>query len=50
VTRRDGEEFLRLAPQVPVRTAVTAYPLARAGDALEDLRHGRLSGAAVVVP
>jgi propanol-preferring alcohol dehydrogenase len=50
LTRRDGEEFLRLAPQVPVRTAVTVYPLARAGDALEDLRHGRLSGAAVVVP
>jgi propanol-preferring alcohol dehydrogenase len=50
LTRRDGEEFLRLAPRVPLRTAVTAYPLARAGDALEDLRHGRLSGAAVVVP
>jgi len=50
LTRRDGEEFLRLAPRVPVRTTVTVYPLARAGDALEDLRHGRLSRAAVVVP
>ena len=50
LTRRDGEEFLRLAPRVPIRTAVTAYPLARAGDALDDLRHGRLTGAAVVVP
>jgi propanol-preferring alcohol dehydrogenase len=50
LTRRDGEEFLRLAPQVPVRTAVTAYPLERAGDALEDLREGRLEGAAVVEP
>jgi propanol-preferring alcohol dehydrogenase len=50
LTRRDGEEFLRLAPRVPVRTAVTVYPLARAGDALDDLRHGRLTGAAVVVP
>jgi propanol-preferring alcohol dehydrogenase len=50
LTRRDGEEFLALAPQVPVRTTVTAYPLARAGEALEDLRAGRFHGAAVVVP
>jgi propanol-preferring alcohol dehydrogenase len=50
LTRRDGEDFLRLAPEVPVRTAVTAYPLERAGDALEDLREGRLQGAAVVTP
>jgi len=48
LTRRDGEEFLRLAPAVPVRTTVTAYPLERAQDALDDLRHGRLEGAAVV--
>jgi alcohol dehydrogenase, propanol-preferring len=48
LTRRDGEEFLALAPQVPVRTTVTAYPLAAANDALEDLRAGRLEGAAVV--
>ena len=50
LTRRDGEEFLALAPQVPVRTTVTEYPLARAGEALEDLRAGRFHGAAVVVP
>jgi alcohol dehydrogenase, propanol-preferring len=50
LTRRDGEELLRLAPQVPIRTTVTRYPLERAGEALDDLRHGRLSGAAVVVP
>jgi propanol-preferring alcohol dehydrogenase len=50
LTRRDGEEFLRLAPRVPVHTAVTRYPLERAGDALEDLRRGRLRGAAVVTP
>jgi propanol-preferring alcohol dehydrogenase len=50
LTRHDGEELLRLAPQVPIRTRVVRYPLERAGDALEDLRHGRLSGAAVVVP
>jgi propanol-preferring alcohol dehydrogenase len=48
LTRRDGEEFLALAPRVPVRTSVVEYPLERAGDALEDLRSGRLQGAAVV--
>ncbi len=50
LTRRDGEEFLALAPEVPVRTEVTEYPLERANDALEDLRAGRFRGAAVVVP
>ena len=50
LTRADGEALLALAPQVPVRTEVTTYPLERAGDALEDLRAGRFSGAAVVVP
>ncbi|WP_088536785.1 zinc-dependent alcohol dehydrogenase family protein [Geobacter sp. DSM 9736] len=49
LTRRDGEEFLRLAPQVPVRTEVTPYPLEAANNALEDLRSGRLCGAAVIV-
>jgi propanol-preferring alcohol dehydrogenase len=48
LTRHDGEEFLALAPTVPVRTAVHAYPLERVADALEDLRHGRFSGAAVI--
>ena len=50
LTRRDGEEFLDLAPRVPVRTQVTTYPLDRANDALEDLRAGRYRGAGVVVP
>jgi propanol-preferring alcohol dehydrogenase len=50
LTRADGEEFLRIAAAVPVRTHVTAYELARAGEALEDLRAGRLRGAAVIVP
>jgi propanol-preferring alcohol dehydrogenase len=50
LTRRDGEEFLALAPQVPVRTQVTTYPLERANDALADLRGGRFRGAAVLVP
>lgn len=49
LTRADGEEFLALAPEVPVRTEVTAYPLARANDALDDLRAGRMRGAAVLV-
>src|SRR3954452_9316789 len=48
LTRRDGEEFLALAPQVPVRTEVTVYALEDAQRALEDLRSGALTGAAVV--
>jgi propanol-preferring alcohol dehydrogenase len=50
LTRRDGEEFLALAPQVPVHTRVTAYPLEAAVEALSDLRAGRFTGAAVLVP
>jgi alcohol dehydrogenase, propanol-preferring len=50
LTRADGEELLALAPRVPVRTEVTTYPLEDAGRALSDLRAGRLTGAAVVVP
>jgi len=50
LTRADAEEFLRLAPQVPVRATAVPYPLARANEALDDLRHGRLQGAAVLVP
>jgi alcohol dehydrogenase, propanol-preferring len=46
--RRAGEQFLALAPTVPVRTMVTTYPLERAPEALEDLRAGRFHGAAVV--
>jgi propanol-preferring alcohol dehydrogenase len=48
LTRRDGEEFLRLAPQVPVRTEVEVFPLSAADDALEAIRSGRLRGAAVL--
>jgi alcohol dehydrogenase, propanol-preferring len=50
LTRRDGEEFLALAPRAGVRTTVASYSIERAGDALDDLRAGRLEGAAVVVP
>jgi propanol-preferring alcohol dehydrogenase len=49
LTRADGEEFIALAPQVPVRTEVTAYPLESADQALGDLRHGRFRGAAVLL-
>jgi len=50
LTRSDGHELLALAPRAGVRTHVTTYPLERAGDALEDLRAGRFTGAAVLVP
>ncbi len=50
LTRRDAEEFLALAPRVPVRTTVTIYELERAEEALSDLRAGRFEGSAVIVP
>ncbi len=50
LTRRDGEEFLALAPKVPVRTTVTTYPLDQAEQALSDLRAGRFEGSAVILP
>jgi propanol-preferring alcohol dehydrogenase len=49
LTRRDGREFLALAPLIPVRTEVTPYALSDANRALSDLRSGRLRGAAVLV-
>ena len=48
LTRADGEAFLRIAPTVPVTTTVQLYPLADANQALDDLRHGRFEGAAVL--
>jgi propanol-preferring alcohol dehydrogenase len=48
LTRRDGEEFMALAPRIPVRTEITRYPLAEANRALEDLRRGAFRGAAVL--
>jgi len=50
LTRADAREFLAVAPEAGVRCAVTRYPLARANEALADLRDGRLEGAAVLVP
>jgi alcohol dehydrogenase, propanol-preferring len=48
LTRRDGEEFLALAPRVPVRTQVETYPLERANEALARLRSGDVRGAAAL--
>ena len=50
LTRRDGDEFLALAPLVPVRTEIVEMPLSAANEALARLREGRLSGAAVLLP
>ncbi len=50
LTRRDGEEFMALAPKVPVKTRPVTYPLEHANQALDDLRTGRLQGAAVLIP
>jgi propanol-preferring alcohol dehydrogenase len=50
LTREDGTEFLKIARDAGVATETTPYPLARANDALADLREGRLQGAAVLVP
>jgi len=50
LTRRDGEEFLALAPRIPVRTEVTTFALGQANEALARLREGRLIGAAVLLP
>jgi alcohol dehydrogenase, propanol-preferring len=48
LTHRDGEEFLALAPRIPVRTEIELYPLEQANDALDRLRAGRVRGAAVI--
>jgi propanol-preferring alcohol dehydrogenase len=50
LTRADGEEFLALAPQVPVRTEVEVHPVTAANEALSRLRSGEVRGAAVLVP
>ncbi|HYK92290.1 MAG TPA: zinc-dependent alcohol dehydrogenase family protein [Acidobacteriota bacterium] len=49
LTRRDGEELLAVAPEVPVKTEVKSFPLAQANEALTALREGKLQGAAVLV-
>lgn len=49
LTRRDGEEFLALAPQIPIHTQVEPFPLTAANEALAALRSGKIQGAAVLV-
>jgi propanol-preferring alcohol dehydrogenase len=49
LTRRDGEEFVALAPKVPVRTEVETFPLEEANEALHRLRSGKIQGAAVLI-
>ena len=50
LTRRDGDEFLALAPKIPIHTETVPFPLEQANEALDQLRSGRLTGAAVLVP
>jgi alcohol dehydrogenase, propanol-preferring len=50
LTRKDGEDFLAIAREIPVRTTVTTYPLEQAEQALADLRAGRFEGSAVILP
>lgn len=50
LTRKDGEEFLNLAPKIPIQTSVKTFRLFEANEALEALRFGRFQGAAVIVP
>ena len=49
LTRRDGEEFMALAPKVPIRTEVETFPLAQVNEALSRLRSGKIRGAAVLI-
>lgn len=48
LTRQDGEEFLRLAPQIPIQTTINEYHLKEANQALDDLRSGKFSGSGVI--
>lgn len=50
LTRRDGEDFFKIAPRVPVRTTVEVFPLEQANGVLDRLRNGKIHGAAVLVP
>ena len=48
LTRKDGEEFLKIAPEVPVKTEITRLPLKKANEALDKLRAGEIDGAFVL--
>ncbi|HEY9818256.1 MAG TPA: hypothetical protein V6D20_20985, partial [Candidatus Obscuribacterales bacterium] len=49
LTRKDGEDFLAVAPRVPVETQIQTYTLEAASQALDDIREGRLQGSAVLI-
>lgn len=48
LTRKDGEEFLKLAPEIPIKTEIQTFPLSEANEALNNLRNGKVRGAAVL--
>jgi alcohol dehydrogenase, propanol-preferring len=48
LTRKDGEEFLKIAPEIPIKTQIQTFPLREANDALNNLRNGKVRGAAVL--
>lgn len=50
LTRADGDDFMRLAAEAPIEISTTTFALADANDALDHLRQGKLTGAAVLVP
>lgn len=50
LTREDGTDFMQVAAAAPIHTSVTPFPLEQANEALDALRHGRLQGAAVLIP
>jgi alcohol dehydrogenase, propanol-preferring len=50
LTRADGDEFMRIADETEIVTRITRFPLEEANEALAELRDGRLTGAAVLVP
>lgn len=49
LTRKDGDEFLNLAPQIPIESETHTYPLEKANEAIDDLRRGRYTGSAVLI-
>jgi propanol-preferring alcohol dehydrogenase len=49
LTRQDGEEFFKIAPEVPVKTEIERFPLEQANEVLDRLREGNIQGAAVLV-
>ncbi len=50
LTRRDGNEFFKIVPRVPVRATVDKFPLEKANEVLDKVRHGKVHGAAVLIP